>query len=215
MRFVRWLIGLMVVSGLLLAAVVGLARQDRTPSALQRLGYDLCGRQPCFRGISLGMGWQEARNQLGETAKATLPTELTLDIHEHNLATVKLNANEIGQVGSIVSMHEATAARLDVMVGDVMTMYGAPCRMGRQVDLSTQSDRFVLVYPTMAVLVKAALVQVQQPVPIVTIHPNSRVEDIWIYTNGFMGDCVSAPWGLWRGFASSETYLRAQQPRVP
>ncbi|MBX3081795.1 MAG: hypothetical protein KF716_09185 [Anaerolineae bacterium] len=213
MRFVRWLIGLMVVSGLLLAAVVGLARQDRTPSALQRLGYDLCERQPCFRGVGIGMGWREARDALKGEGRLTSASQLTIEIGELNLARVELSTNEIGQVGMILSVHEATANGLDVMLGEVMVMYGAPCRIGRM--SGGQVDRFVLVYPTMAVLVNSAIVQIQTPAPIVTIRPNSRVEDISIYANGFMGDCVSAPWGLWRGFASSETYLRAQQPRVP
>ena len=214
-RFVSWLIGLLLMLVTLLTIVLSMAGQDQTPGLLQRIGYGTCDGLPCFRGVTLGMGWTEARSTLKEMTKPTIPTELNVTIGEGGLAMVRVTANSSEVVNSILTTPEAFHTSLDARLGEVLLMYGTPCRIGRMIDISSQEDQFVLVYPSMAVLVKSAIIQVQTPAPIVTIHPNSPIKDLWIISDGFVGDCVTAPFALWRGFASSQTYLREQQPVQP
>jgi hypothetical protein len=45
-------------------AIVVTVRLNRTPDRLQTLGFDVCDGEPCFRGITLGMAWEEVRRRL-------------------------------------------------------------------------------------------------------------------------------------------------------
>jgi hypothetical protein len=208
-RFVGWLIGLLMGIGLLLTAVVGIAQQDRTPSLLQRAGYGICEERPCFRDVRLGMPLTEAGNLLKSKNRTNFPAGWNIDIGEGNLPMVRLISADDSLITSIFTVTYGES--LDIRVGDVMLMYGAPCRIGRMRDGNSNIDQFLLVYPTMAVVIKSAIVQVQSPAPIVTIHPNSRIDNLSIEISGVMGDCVTAPFGFWKGFASSQTYLRQSQ----
>jgi hypothetical protein len=209
MRFFGWLLGLLLMLGLLIAAVVGIAQQDRTPTLLQRIGYDLCDERPCFRDVRLGMPVTEASNLLQNKNRTNFPTGWNIDIGEGNLPTVRLISTDDNIVTSIFTITYGES--LDIRVGDVMLMYGVPCRIGRMRDGNSNIDQFLLVYPTMSVVVKSAIVQPQFPAPIVTIHPNSRIDNLSIEISSVMGDCVTAPFGFWKGFASSETYLREME----
>jgi hypothetical protein len=213
-RFICWLFSVMLAMGLMLAAVMGLARQDQTPTLLQRIGYGVCDGQPCFRGVTLGMAWQDAQTALKSQARVIQSNQLAIDINEGNLWLVSMTANTAGEVNGISTVHLRRQTLFDVRLGEVLLTFGIPCGIGGVIDVNVHEERLIFLYPTMAVVVKSWIVQ--NPTPIVMVRPTSRIENVWIaaekYANGFVSDCVTAPFSLWRGFASSETYLR--EPRI-
>src|SRR5258707_15320662 len=43
------------------AAVIGMGRLNPAPDVLQTLGFAVCDGDPCFRGIKVGMTWDDAQ----------------------------------------------------------------------------------------------------------------------------------------------------------
>src|SRR5947209_1308196 len=59
----RWFIGRaallwLTLIGLCIAGVM-LSRADSGPDTLQQIGFDVCGGEPCFRGIKAGADWRQ------------------------------------------------------------------------------------------------------------------------------------------------------------
>jgi hypothetical protein len=113
------------------AAVVGIARTNAVPSRLQALGFGVCEGEPCWRGIKVGMRWEEAKRRLPEA----------IEQYEHGLlylisalkssepVTIKMMASD-GFV-SFISVSQQGAASVFPLIkaGDIIVRYGPPCRV--------------------------------------------------------------------------------------
>jgi hypothetical protein len=212
MWLMRRMLGVYLLLLLISAGVIGVARLNRAATALERIGFALCEGQPCFMGIKPGSSWQEAERHLAAILVTAPGSEgLNVRISEANIALMRIiSTDQRDAVEMILPVHERAGIPLELTLGDVLLLYGAPCRAGRMVDVGsvTMRDRFVLVYPSMVIMSTAAVWQAQDPAPLVIMRPAGRIHELWLMQQSFVGSCATAPFATWHGLASSATYFR-------
>jgi hypothetical protein len=198
----RRVLALWVILAVAFAAVLLVARLNRTPDALQVLGFDVCDGEPCFRGIKLGTDWTQARGTFPEAKETTNALVVYLNTEEY----ISLYSDN-GKVGLITA--EYALVRLHpVDVGEIISRYGWPCRLVI-VDYNGIYPIMYLLYPKLRVRIYTFIGDESNPTEY-RQQVNSPVTELYVTTEDLYGTCSSPTSefsGPWRGFTSAEIYL--------
>jgi hypothetical protein len=188
-----WLVRRVTVVGLLLvvlsASVVAVSRQNRSPTPLKALGFDVCDDGLCWRGLKPGMPRETALSIFPD-----LDNRYPMAVDDAGIIAV--------QTTSIVETIGIEAndrlQGLPITVGDIVAYSGPPCRA--LVDLG----KITLFYPTMIVLFGFESASLD-----LRLQTNSSPDIITLTKMAPDGGCdliSRVDIGVWQGFTSIEHY---------
>ncbi|MBX3067006.1 MAG: hypothetical protein KF726_28760 [Anaerolineae bacterium] len=165
---------------------------------LSALGFRWCENKPCFHGIVLGLAqWKEVENVLSG-AEYKDGRELVGQVN--NLAVRALTGGRISTSSgpdslSIEQRDYVDQIEMNVQFGDVILLYGAPCRAFYQL-----GSVIVLVYPTMLI---------QRDSPERYLRPHLSVTQILLVTDDFNFNYCEKLYrqgATWAGFQPIQRY---------
>jgi hypothetical protein len=198
--FVIWLTLCMLCT-----AAIALGHLDHTPNALQRLGFDVCDGDPCFRGVKLGMEWGKVKELFPNISMTGYFAELPNNIGDG----INLGFELTGDLKSIdgfgiVTTSQATTD-LPIKVQDVISQHGPPCGVMYYTDDFPGS--VVLVYPMISVVVDTWKgdyheTRLQWTSTVTSFIITEKDQGYW----GTCSDLTNDDFGPWRGFTSVEIY---------
>jgi hypothetical protein len=200
-----WLIVFAICVG-----VVRIAQVNTASDRLETLGFDVCDREACFRGIKLRMEWLKVQAQHLEAEKRDEHT-IIYAVKGVTVRGIALTATpDLREVQSI-HIFDDLAMFLPITAGEGVARYGLPCKvLVSYIRTANRSKTRVmyLEYPTLlAVAVTDPYDRLRPDAPLtafsisrnysgtsckVIIYPDSS-EELWPSS--------------WRGFASTKLYL--------
>jgi hypothetical protein len=127
MWFVRRVLIIWFILGLVCVGVVGIARANGMPSRLQALGFDLCGGEPCFRGIKPGAVWTEVSRVLPNVVSAFPMLEFPINRLDRTSAV--FYPSRSGKVVETIELKLGIGLQHGLTIGDVVARLGQPCRI--------------------------------------------------------------------------------------
>jgi hypothetical protein len=156
MRLIRGTLVIVTILSLIGAGVRLIAQGNPAPDRLQALGFDICNGAPCWRGIKVGMEWQQAKRLLPEAIEQTerLPYHLTLFVRNPGLQKIKIWTGRDGKtVEAITASPEEYDETLPpfIMAGDAVMHYGLPCRVESSFHPDGSTGQLHLIYPKVLV----------------------------------------------------------------
>ncbi len=159
-------------------------RTDTHPDNLQLIGFDLCGGQPCFKGIIPGVTtWEQAKPNIGSIANHDFLVDSTSGASQGNVGVyIASDARTVGLVQQTV---------YNIRLLDVIQKYGVPCSVSMSGD--TTYTYAIIMYPRMEIFVSIK---------------SERLEPLSSVTLISMGDKplpCSEPIS-WKGFIGSRHY---------
>jgi hypothetical protein len=192
----RRIIVIWLVMCVLCIAAIALGHLDHTPNALQRLGFDVCEGNPCYRGVKLGMSYAKVLKLIGENAT---------NVNDFEFVGLHYSSDQL-TVDRISSRTYDRGARLPFRLGDIFVVYGAPNRV--YFELSDGEGNFVLIYDDMVVETSSkfenpsnsASFRIWLDSSIVTLSIDGEIE------NGFIWYQEIPDTDPWRGFTSAQIY---------
>jgi hypothetical protein len=157
MWLIRRILVILVILAVIATSTILIARANPAPDRLQALGFDVCDGEPCWRGIKLGMEWQQAKRLLPEAIEQTerLPYHLTLFVRNPGLQKIKIWTGRDGKtVEAITASPEEYDETLPpfIMAGDAVVHYGLPCRVESAFHPDGSMGQLQLIYPKVLVL---------------------------------------------------------------
>jgi hypothetical protein len=128
-----------------------IARANGAPSRLAALGFGVCDGQPCFRGITLGMGWDETRRRLPNAIVShNFRLHLELPVNVEGIKSINIRPSNDGT--TIAAIEPYGNQSLPITAGDVILQYGLPCRV-HVLYADSVPSMMRLIYPTLYVYV--------------------------------------------------------------
>src|SRR5262245_53514163 len=126
----KWLFGLWLMFAAACAVAIAIGRLDHTPNTLQALGFGLCKREACFKGIKVGTDWQTAR--VSFTQAIEQPDLLDIPINTENIRSIYASSQEYkgAKVYDIypVPINVNDPKMFSTSIGAIVLQYGVPCR---------------------------------------------------------------------------------------
>jgi hypothetical protein len=205
-----WLI--LLASG---AGVVLVARAGDTRDTLRELGFDLCGGEPCWRGLKPGMPWNNVKGM--QLATFTDPRSPNLNyVQWHtNSAVVVFASSDMSVVERVFTATYSPPYRLPITAGQIVAQYGPPCRV--EETYGTNGSALRLIYPAITAVVpfngsfQNGYAYVTPDSPLTFFYLWKAQQDL----------CPSGPrvtpgawYGDWQGFATYDVYhIRSYRTR--
>ena len=114
--------------GILCAAAVVVGRLDHRPTKLQTYGLDLCGGEPCFRGIKVGTDWTTIKKLFPEAVMLEENNLLILDKDRNLFVNFSRSSNGSFAEYIVITAVDLTT-NLPFNAGDLIAQYGDPCHV--------------------------------------------------------------------------------------
>lgn len=127
MWLLRRVLTIWLVLAVIGAGVVLIARANSAPNRLQALGFDLCGGNPCFRGIKPGAVWTEVSRLLPNVVSAFPMLEFPINRVDNTSAVFYPSRN--GKVVETIELKLGIGLQHGLTIGDVVARLGQPCRI--------------------------------------------------------------------------------------
>jgi hypothetical protein len=201
----NWLLRHVLALWLLLTvtfvAALLVARLNRTPDALQVVGFDVWDGEPCFSGIKLGMDLEKARRMVPE-ANIEHEIYLQVPIERKGVQAITMSALRDEKLINGISMIYSTDGLYPFTAGEVIARFGPPCRLVLQSE-EDKAQTAVLIYPSLKVFVTIYPYRqhdyrllLNSPIDLFMIE--TQLDDICKTT-----DTIIHPW---QGFRASRIY---------
>jgi hypothetical protein len=194
--FVIWLTLCMLCT-----AAIALGYLDHRPNALQRLGFDVCDGDPCFRGVKAGMEWEKTTALAPESVGGGYFFYMNLGEEKFLGITASEDLDHVKYI---------SFSPLKFNTAGFISLYGSPCRVS-PIYWDNAPVEMMLIYPMMQVLILTERSARDAPHPKFRLDLTSQVS-MFVITErdkGDFGTCndpTNDDFGPWRGFTSVEIY---------
>jgi hypothetical protein len=201
-----WLVRRVVVMWVILSAicagVVGIVRANGGQDRLQAMGFGVCDGEPCFRGIKVGVSWNEAERLSQDAIQIGPPMVFILSDINEGLEVV-IHPSEDGKTAEWITLTAySPTAGMQLSAAELVLHFGYPCGVHVLVD-DNGIRGIVLIYPQIQARVYAEAQGL-------SLHSPFRSIDIWNGSNQLDFCKVKTNQevdGPWRGFTSVDMYL--------
>jgi hypothetical protein len=197
----RHVLALWLLLTVTFVAALLVARLNRTPDALQALGFDLCNGVPCFKGIKLGMDWEGAQKVASYAVIENSYLEFPINVPNEESITIRPSNTK--QWITVIDFYNIRKANRPLLkISEIIAHYGPPHCLG----LLTTEGKIFLFYSGFGVFVYGSpdpvhfRLEANHPAYgffVDSTDPQITCNPVW------PGQTVFSPW---RGFTSAEVY---------
>lgn len=192
-------------STVLVSGAILVGRASAKPNQLQTLGFEECGANPCYHGLTPGMtGWDKARTVAASLGFEGKDYYLQLDgvTTAHWVVSIEKAVADTLPVRSIEADYVPTSQRKSY-AGEIIEAFGEPCG----VEYLDVPGIYWISYPTLRVELDNGSLDEFAPVnSILLVDPTEESDLLGHALCGMSEPSHPFEYYRWVGFASQEKY---------